>query len=258
MIGLEYRMQAFINPSDHRALIVDTSAGLSLGALPGLEHFTQAVRTILPHANGVVCSPGQITRLTQLVRQDAGLLVRMDWNNTLRSDSLVLPMSTPHRVPLLSVQDALDLGAVGMVNTFLLGFEEAIEAACLRSTVHFALEGKSLGIPLIVDVQPTGPRVSLPGKAVELGVSYALEGGAEAVALPYPGSTSLKTISQFCSIPWFIKPTTPEEIQAVLQETLSLGGAGLYLDHSVFTQPDPANYLDELLGLVHQPAAAVQ
>ena len=42
-------------------------------------------------------------------------------------------------------------------------------------------------MPLIVDVQPIGPRVVLMNKAIELGVSYALEGGADGIMIPWPG-----------------------------------------------------------------------
>ena len=258
MIGIEHRLQAFINPSDRRALIIDTSAGLSLGALSGLENFVPSARAILPHANGIVCSPGQITKLTHLDKQDAGLLVRMDWNNTLRPDSFALPVTTPHRVPILSAQDALDLGASGMVITFLLGYEEALEADCLQSTVQLALEGKALGLPLVVEVQSTGPRVSLPAKAVELGVSYALEGGADVIVLPHPGTTSLKTISQFCSVPWLVKPAGLDTARAILPEILDLGGSGLWLDHELFSRDDPAEVARDLMERLHKPVSLVR
>ena len=199
MIGIEHRLQTFLDPLDQRSIIVDTSAGLALGALPGLENYMLSVQAILPHANGIVCSPGQITKLTHLQKQDAGLLVRMDWNNTLRPDSFYLPVSIPNRIAILTPQDALDLGAVGMATTFLLGYDEALEAACLRSTVQLAIEGKAFGLPLLVEIQSTGPRISLPAKAVELGVSYALEGGADVIVLPHPISPVRSTIPIFLS-----------------------------------------------------------
>ena len=87
----------------------------------------------------------------------------------------------------LSAQDTLDLGATAMVASFLLGYEEDVEAACLRHTVQWALDGTSIGLPLIVEVRATGPRVSILHKAVELGVSYALEGGADVIVVPQPG-----------------------------------------------------------------------
>jgi hypothetical protein len=49
-----------------------------------------------------------------------------------------------------------------MVGTFLLGYEEEIEAASLRNTVQCALEGNAIGLPLVMEVQANGPRVSLP------------------------------------------------------------------------------------------------
>jgi DhnA family fructose-bisphosphate aldolase class Ia len=217
-----------------RYLMVDASACLSLGTLKGLENFSASVRPILNLADGLVCSPGQICKLGALQKNDASLLVRMDWNNTLRGRDFVLPSHHPIRVPILSAQDARDLGATAMVTTFLLGYEEEIEASCLKSTVQLALDGKTIGLPLIVEVQPTGDRISLPGKAVELGASYALEGGADLIVIPYPGNNSLQTIGKFVSVPWLLKPTSLDRAALEMQEAISAGVSGLWLDHSLF------------------------
>jgi DhnA family fructose-bisphosphate aldolase class Ia len=234
-----YRLPMFIRPSDKRSLIVDASGGLSLGVLPGLDDFSRAVQPCLPKLEGLVCSPGQLRRLAGLTRVDAGLLVRMDWNSTLRGPDFVLPASQPYHVPILTAQDAIELGAVGMVTTFLLGFDEDIEGACLKSTVQLALEGKARGLPLIVEIQATGPRVSLPSKAVELGASYALEGGADVIVVPYPGKDSLKTIGSFVGTPWLVRATNLKTATVELNEALNRGAAGLWLDGAVFGEPDP-------------------
>jgi len=42
-----YRLREFVRPTDGRSLVVDASAGLSLGPLPGLERFEAAVRPVL-------------------------------------------------------------------------------------------------------------------------------------------------------------------------------------------------------------------
>ena len=236
MNGIEHRLQKIFE-LNRPCILVDTSAGLSLGTLPGLENFYIAVRPVLPLVEGVVCSPGQIGRLEALQKTDAALLVRMDWNNTLRKADFVLPSSTAQRVSILTPQDALDLGADGMVSTFLLGYDEKVDADCLRSTVQMALEGKKLGLPLVIEIQPTGSRVSLPGKAVELGASYALEGGADGIVVPYPGKVSLKTISEFVSVPWLLCPTNLNNAIAELQDALDLGAAGLWLGHEIFVNP---------------------
>jgi DhnA family fructose-bisphosphate aldolase class Ia len=256
MSGVAYRLTEFIRPENGRCLIVDTSAGLSLGALPGLEHFTRSITPILPLVDGLVCSPGQARQIPKRNRQEAGLLIRMDWSNTLRGNDFVLPTAVPTRLPILTPSDALELGAAGMVSTFLLGYEEEIEADCLRSTVQWALEGKSLGIPLVVEVQATGARVSLPGKAVELGVSYALEGGADVIVIPHPGRKSLETIASFVCVPWLIKASSPQAALAEAEEGLAAGAAGLWLDHALFAEPEPAGLASQLLALIHNKAAA--
>ena len=69
-----YRMGDLLNPSDKRSLVVDTSKGLVLGPLPGLEHFEEAVRPLLPLLDGIVTSPGQARKLGSRTRQEASLL----------------------------------------------------------------------------------------------------------------------------------------------------------------------------------------
>ena len=256
MPGVEYRLREFIPPADQRALLVDASAGLALGVLPGLEHFSEGVMPLLRVVDGLVCSPGQIGKLSRATQADAGLLVRMDWTNSLRGASFVLPpMSTQH-VPVLSAEDALDLGACGMVTTFLLGYEEEVEAGCLRSTVQLALRGRELGLPLVVEVLPGGSRVSVYGKAVELGASYALEGGADVIIVPHPGQASLETLGKFISVPWLVKPSGLDAARQELTGALAAGASGLWLDHTVFSQQALQVWLSELHQAVHAPHAA--
>lgn len=258
MDGKLYRLREFLRSADGRGLILDTSAGLSLGALPGLEDFQAAIRPLLPRVDGVVCSPGQLRRLADRKREEAGLLVRMDWNNTLRGPDFVIPPTTAQRIPILTPQDALDLGAVAMVAAFLLGYEEETEAASMRTTVQWAMESKAIGLPLVVQVQPSGPRVSLPDKAVELGASYALEGGADVVVVPHPGHKSLENIGAFVSVPWLIMPSSLENASAELDEALGLGAAGLWLDYRVLALPDSAAKLAALSEQMHlTPSLAV-
>ena len=252
-----YRLREFINPVDHHSLIVDSSAGLSLGSLPGLEHFSEAVGPVLPLLDGIVTSPGQARRLFQRTRQDAALLVRGDWTNALRGSDFVLPPEIIHHIPLLAPQDALDLGASALVLFFLLGYEEEIEAGSLRRTVQSALDGNQFGLPLIVDVQPTGSRVVQYKKAVELGLSYALEGGADGVAVPWPGRDSYKTIITMAEdLSVWVKPSTLEDVEEVLTQVLELSGTGLWLGDSVFAQPDPVNVLTMLGRKLHQNTQA--
>ena len=257
MENKQYRFNDLFNPANGRSLVVDTSSGLVLGALPGLERFDHTVQPLLSHLDGVVTSPGQARNLGTRTHQQAGLIVRADWTNALREDDFVLPPENIVYFPLLEPNDALDLGANAMVMHFILGHQEQIEAQCLHRAVNLVLDGLSLGMPLIVDVQPIGSRVVLLNKAIELGVSYALESGADGIVIPWPGAESLETIHAMCSgTPVWIKPGSLEVDQPELVEALELGAAGFWLDESIFAINDPAAYLQALQTLVHAPVEA--
>lgn len=249
-----YRMQELFNPADGHSLVLDTSRGLVLGVLPGLEHFEAAVRPVLPFLDGIVTSPGQARNLGSRTSHEAGLLVRADWTNALRGDDFVLPPETIQYLPLLNCADALDLGANALVMHFILGHEEAIEALCLQRLVNLALEGRSLGMPLLVEVQPIGPRVVLLNKAIELGVSYALEGGADGVVVPWPGTQSFTTIQAMGhGLPVWVKPGKLEADTPELVEALQLGAAGFWFDERIFTVNDPQANLRAVRALIHTP-----
>ena len=251
-----YRLRELVNPTDGRSLVVDTSNGLVLGALPGLEQFGEAVSPLLPLLDGIVTSPGQARNLNTRTRQEAALLVRADWTNALRGDDFVLPPENIEYISLLDPSDALDLGANALVMHFILGHEEQIEAQCLQRVVNLALNGLSLGMPLIVDVQPIGPRVVLLNKAIELGVSYALEGGADGIVVPWPGAQSFETIQAMCSdLPVWVKPGSLEADSPELAEALRLGAAGFWLDERIFAVNDPPATLQDLKAQVHATVA---
>jgi DhnA family fructose-bisphosphate aldolase class Ia len=222
-----------------------------------LEHFEESVHPLLPSLDGIATSPGQARRLGSRTRQEAALLIRADWTNALRGPDFILPPETIQYIPLLNPTDALDLGANALVMHFILGHEEEIEAQCMQRVVNLALEGLNLGMPLLVDVQPIGPRVVLLNKAIELGVSYALEGGADGIIVPWPGTQSFKTIQGMCNgLPVWVRTVNMEAETPELAEALQLGAVGFWLDEHIFTEDDPQAILKAFRLLVHAPGVA--
>lgn len=237
--------QPLIRSSLARGVILDASSSLSLGPLPGLEQLSTAVTPLLPLLDGLITSPGQVRRFTSQIHAQTTQWVRADWTNALRTADFVLPPETISHIFLLTPEDAISLEAQAMVIHFLLGYEEQIEADCLRQTVQLALKGRLLGMPLIVDVHPTGPRVVLHSKAVELGFSYALEAGAEGVAVPWPGAVSYENIREMGGgIPIWIKPSRLD-IPGEEKHVLVSGEVGLWLDEGFLAHPDPAGFLQQ-------------
>lgn len=251
MNNKQYRLKELLDPHDGRSLVLDTSHCLVFGTLPGLEHFSDALRPLLPFLDGVVTSPGQARNLYTRTAGEAALLICADWTNALRGADFVLPVETIQYIPLIGSSDALELGANAMVTQFILGHEEQIEAECLKRTVHLSLESLGLGMPVIVDVQPVGPRVVLRNKAIELGVSYALEGGADGMVIPWPGTSSFETILGMTSgMPVWVKPGSLDTPSQEIADALRMGAAGLWLDEHVLVE-DPLIKLQQLHHLVH-------
>jgi DhnA family fructose-bisphosphate aldolase class Ia len=254
MNNKQYRLGEILDPASGRSLVVDTSNGLILGTLPGLEHFNEAVNPLLPLLEAIVTSPGQARNLEARTRQEASLVVRVDWTNALRQPTFVLPPENIQYLPLLNPADALDLGANALVMHFILGYQEEIEAQCLKRVVDLALDGINLGMPLLVDVQPIGQRVVLLNKAIELGTSYALEGGADGIVVPWPGAQSFESIQAMCSdLPVWVKPGNLAPDSVELSEALQLGAVGFWLDEGIFTVDNPLAILQAWKALVHAP-----
>ncbi|MFN2142945.1 MAG: hypothetical protein ACK2U5_20845 [Candidatus Promineifilaceae bacterium] len=252
MISKRYRMHELFNPGDGRSLVLDTSGGLSLGALPGLEDYKEAVTAVLPVVDGVVASPGQSRSLMSRSRTDAGLLICGDWTNAFRGAEFVLPPEHINYIPLIDAADALDLGANALVMHFLLGHDEEIDAACMRRVVHLAMEGATVGMPLIVNIHPIGPRVVLRSKAIELGVSYALEGGADGIAIPWPGGASFVDIQTMAAeVPVWVRPQTAEPASSEVDEMLAAGVSNLWLGESLFAEEDPVHTAEAFAARVH-------
>jgi DhnA family fructose-bisphosphate aldolase class Ia len=254
MNNKQVRLKEIFNSSDGRSLVLDASQGLMFGALPGMERFREAVSPLLPLLDGIVTSPGQSRYLDTRTCQDITLLVRADWTNALRGSNFVLPPENIQYCQMLDPSDALDLGANALVMHFILGYEEAIEAQCMKVMVNLALDGANQGMPLIVDIQPIGPRIVLQNKAIELGASFALEGGTNGIAIPWPGAQSFKTIQAMCiGIPVWIKSGEMAPDAAELAEAFALGAKGIWLDEHIFASKDSVTSLTTFRALVHSP-----
>jgi DhnA family fructose-bisphosphate aldolase class Ia len=94
-------------------------------------------------------------------------------------------------------------------------------------------------------------------KAIELGFSYALEGGADGVAIPWSGRGSFETVlAMSAGTPVWIKPTTLQEASAELGEVLDMGGTGLWLDQRLFASQDPLKLLEGYRTQIHVPEPA--
>mgnify|MGYP005842408507 CR=1 FL=1 len=229
-----------------KSLLADISLPGALGPLPGMETPAEAVKALAPRVDGLIVNPGVAETFADAFvgKLGAAPLVRLDWTNAVRPADFVLPPAHVRRIALGAAEDALELGACAAVASFLLGYDEDFEAASIQSISFLARACERLSLPLLVDLRPIGPKIE-PAKfdsAVQLGVSFMVEGGADAISIPLPRKTpALKLLLDFSPAPLFLQV---EDAAALKHEdagaylaALEIGCAGLALDSRALADP---------------------
>lgn len=122
-----------------------------LAGKAGDDLFGQALRQIICDRG-----PGLQQRAIAAARKpypaDAALLERVDWTNVLLGPAFPLSSETATHLTILDTQDVLELGARGTLPGFLLGYDEAVEAACLDPADQMALAGNHCSLKINRDL----------------------------------------------------------------------------------------------------------
>jgi hypothetical protein len=93
----------------------------------------------------------------------------------------------------------------------------------------------------------------LLSKAIELGVSYAMEGGADGIAIPWPGGDSFVDIQTMTAeVPVWVRPGGAEANSPQFEEMLAAGVTNLWLDEKVFALENTAEAVRAFANRIHQ------
>jgi DhnA family fructose-bisphosphate aldolase class Ia len=237
-VGKNIRMSDFIDSRDHRCLMLDLTVASSVGARPGTEHISETLSRFNNSFDCIVLNPGQLEHHASLVggKIRAAPLVRIDWTNAHRDKDFCLPASIVTRVTLSDGEDALGLGAAAVVATLLLGYGEDMESENIRSISLLARECYRLSLPLVVDICPTGDKVSVDNYegSIKLGTSFMMEAGADALILPDCAAETCATIGKWANIPVLLRlDEIPSEEK--VEQVLGCGLIGIVLSEEILT-----------------------
>ena len=252
------------NPASRRTVVVAVDHGLFIGPIPGTQDLPGLLRQLVDGgADAIQLTPGQAEHnaATFAGRGAPALVIRLDATNIWRKGDLKpqpgfwTPVATPHR--------ALQLGAHVAVCFLLYGWEDdRAEGSNLAQVGRWSEECADLGLPLMVEPLPIGPRVSDENDAVlvALGVRIATEAGASLIKANYTGQVeSFREIVVGCPVPILArggpKAASEAEYAAQVRGVLRAGGRGLVVGRNVFQAEKPADTLRKLVGLVHDPSA---
>jgi class I fructose-bisphosphate aldolase len=250
-------------PASERTIVVAVDHGLFMGPIPGVGDLHQLLPQLAAGgADAIQLTPGQAMHHADTFRgrEAPALVVRLDACNIWRKGQLApepgywAAVATPKR--------ALQLGAHVAVCFLLYGWEDdRTEASNLTQVGRWAEECADLGLPLMVEPLPIGPRVSDENDAesVALGVRMAVEAGASLIKCNYTGNRgSFREMVRGCPVPILArggpKASSEAAYLAQVRDIILSGGRGLVVGRNVFQSEQPAETLHKLVSLVHDPA----
>ena len=263
-LGKQLRLSRIINPDDGRAVVVAADHGLMLGPIKGVIELEKTLRRVVEGgADAILMSPGQAVNLSRLFygRGSPALLIRADWSNAFRDRTYTLPARKVRYKPIATVRQALALGASGIVTYFFVGYgDDEDEAKHLKMVSKFSKECGRLGMPLIVEPIPLGPRVTKANfvDLVGLCVRMAVEAGADIIKAPYTGDVESfrKVVKASCGTPILIlggyRALTQRDSLEVVAEALEAGSAGVVFGRNVIQALDPAEMVRGIRAIVHE------
>jgi len=254
MVGEEIRLGRLFSGSSN-AVIVAIDHGLYFGPLPGLIDLPKVIQK-LSAADGVLLGAGMIRHCRQFFAQrDApAMITRLNWATNYMAQ---WDYGHSHSVPLMSVDDALHLGADLVVASLTLQApDEREDAVNVEVFSRYVQQKQAAGVPLICEVYPIGGDFAQPEdlhEQVLIGCRMAAELGADMVKTFYTGNNFHK-VTEATAIPIFAlgalkKPTELDALE-LASEAVKSGARGVVFGRNVVQARRPQALLEALKEVV--------
>jgi DhnA family fructose-bisphosphate aldolase class Ia len=223
--------------------------------LPGLIDIPKVIQK-LSAADGVLLAAGMIPHCSEFfARRDApALITRLNWATNYVAQ---WEYDHSHSVRLLSVDEALHLGADLVVASLTLRAPDQLEdAKNVELFASYVQEKRRAGVPLICEVYPIGGDFAEPEDLqdqVLVGCRMAAELGADLIKTFYTGKRFGK-VTAATSIPIFalgaLKKPTELDALVLAHEAVEAGARGVVFGRNVVQASRPQALLDALKEVV--------
>lgn len=253
-VGEDIRLGRLFSGSPN-AVIVAIDHGLYFGPLPGLVDLPKVIQK-LSAADGVLLGAGMIRHCGSFFarRDSPALITRLNWATNYMAQ---WEYDHSHSVPLLSVDEALQMGADLVVASLTLQAPDQREDAMnVEVFANYVQQKRRSGIPLICEVYPIGGDFAEPEELQEqvlVGCRMAAELGADLVKTFYTGKGFHK-VTQATSIPIFalgaLKKPTELDALNLASNAVQAGARGVVFGRNVVQARRPQALLDALKEVV--------
>jgi class I fructose-bisphosphate aldolase len=248
---------------DNRAFVVAYDHGLMLGPIKGVVDFEPILTKVIEgRPDSLLLSAGQVSRVSKFFwgKGKPSIIIRADWTSAGRYISG--NMKTLQRRMLLTVNDVLKLGASAAVIYSIVGYEdENQEAEDFASLARFARECYDVGLPLIVEPIPLGPKVTGSNFADTLGmiVRMAVEAGADVIKCSYTGNKESfrKVVQAAGQARVLVLGGEKMPDRAALQmasDSIESGASGVVFGRNVIQSSNPLAMTKAIRAIIHEKA----
>jgi DhnA family fructose-bisphosphate aldolase class Ia len=237
------------------AVVVAIDHGLYFGPLAGMINLPGAVKA-LGGADAILMAPGAAAHCSSVFEQRGApaMILRLNFASNYLS---IWNYSHSHSVPMLSVAEAVAHGAdVVIASLTLQNPDQEEDAKNVELLSRFINEKRSLGIPLIGEVFPTGGDDANPAdlhETVRIGCRIVAELGVDAVKTFYTGK-NFEEVTAGTPIPILAlgAKKTPHEKDALhlAASAVRAGARGVVFGRNVVQARQPERFLEALKEVV--------
>jgi len=241
------------------AVVVAVDHGLYFGPLPGMTNLPQVVKA-LGGADAILLAPGAAAHCSSVFEQRGApaMILRLNFASNYLA---TWQYTHSHSVPMLSVAEAIAQGAdVVLASMTLQNPDQKEDAKNVELLARFVNEKRTLGVPLIGEVFPTGGDDAKPEdlfEQVRIGCRIVAELGVDAVKTFYTGE-SFEEVTASTPIPILAlgakKTRFEKDALRLAASAVRAGARGVVFGRNVIQAKEPERFLDALKEVVKAQA----
>lgn len=223
----------------------------------GVDHAATLVPAMAEHGlDNVLVTYGQARNFTECFA-DVGMCLRVD------ATTEVFNAAVPDNMPIFGIEDALRVGADGVVMMNFPGAHN--ERPANEFAARLASEGDRWNMPVICEALPYGYPVTSaesndPAK-IATAARFAEELGADVIKTRFAGTEDDALITANCTTPILVlggPKAGLESYFAFVEHAMKVGAAGVAVGRNITQDPKPLAVVAALNVLVHKNGSAAE
>jgi len=249
-----HRLNRILNPSGYSLIVAIDH--IPSGFMEGWEYPESTIEKILEgNPDAVMATFGILKRfasmfagrVSKILRLDGGpTYLLQDWPDCSVWDAFY------------TVEDAVNLGADGVIASVLLG--SRVEMECMRVAARVAGDCLKYNLPCIFEAVPVEGQAiknKLDPQMIAFAARLAAELGADCIKTYYPGDpNSFRLVTSRCPVPVLMaggpKLDSERQLCEAVKGMLEGGGRGAFIGRNIWQHPNPPALLRALGGLIHK------